>query len=495
MSHEWTLARAFVGMGGSGRLHSSFVVSIVGVLLGVAFLVLTLGVYDSYVDKLETIAFALYPHVLLVDGQRLDDTSEDPRPGDIEAETADSASDAPGSTAEAVAPRPPDATELAANEVCDRICGGKIVLGAERGVAASAGIRVTMARFAELEQALGLAGSVDSETAAVVAPVILEEGEMALSPVPGTATAETGVQASRRNPERLPTRPVRVLGIDPGVSRLVPRVDLVLAPEQIERLKHEPGTVFLASALWQNIFDAGAAPEHLRFESPEAAPIDLPLGGQFELGFHAVAHNLLITSLDTARSILDLGDEASYVGIALENPYRSRNYLDAMGGVFDRVDFRATDWTGVAGGDFESIRLFRWILFLVLGLSFLITALGIRNALAILTLERRRQIGILRALGSRDLSLRLIFLTIACGIGLVGAVPGAVLGSWLGIGFGRWLDQELAGILPLRGVEVVWQPVALGQVLALVLLVCALTSMVAVGRALEFDTVTCLREE
>jgi ABC-type lipoprotein release transport system permease subunit len=452
-------------------------VSIVGVLLGVAFLVLTLGVYDSYVDKLETIAFALYPHVLLVDGQNMGTTSEATEPEPM---------------ADADPPSSSMAAEVDGDALCDRICGGELLFGAERWVAGPAEFGVTSARFAELEQALKLAGAVDAK-ATVVAPVILEEGDLALSPSPEPATAET----SRRGLglERMAPRAIRVLGIDPGAPRLVPRVDLVLTPEQIERLRREPGTVFLASALWQDILGADATSNHLRVTRPGASPVDLPLGGQFELGFHAVAHNLLITSLDTARELLALGDGSSYVGIALENPYRSRKYLEATEEIFDQVDFRATDWTGVAGGDFESIRLFRWILFLVLGLSFLITALGIRNALAILTLERRRQIGILRALGSRDRSLRLIFLTIACGIGLAGTLPGAVLGSWFGIGFGRWLDQELAGILPLRGVEVVWQPVALGQVLALVLLVCALTSMVAVGRALELDTVTCLREE
>ena len=476
MSHEWTLARAFVGMGSdSGRMHSSFVVSIAGVLLGVAFLVLTLGVYDSYVDKLETIAFALYPHVLLVDGQQLE-------PGTIEAQPADSE----------VGECELDVEDGRA-ALCNRICGGELVLGAERWETRAAGFGMTTARFVELEQAL--AGSADSRAAAVVAPVILEEHDLSLSLHLRSATVEASRQEPGRDLGRLSARPIRVLGVDPRASRLVPRVDLVLSPEQIEQLRREPGTVFLASALWRDIPDVDATADSLQIARPGAAPLDLPLGGQFELGFHAVAHNLLITSLDTAREILDLGDGASYAGIALEDPYRSRTYLEAMEPVFGQVDFRAFDWTGVAGGDFESIRLFRWILFLVLGLSFLITALGIRNALAILTLERRRQIGILRALGARDRSLRWIFLIIACGIGLVGALPGAVFGSWLGGVFGRWLDQELAGILPLRGVEVVWQPMALGQVLALVLLVCALTSMVAVGRALELDTVTCLREE
>jgi hypothetical protein len=105
-----------------------------------------------------------------------------------------------------------------------------------------------MARFAELQRALELAGSADSE-AAVVAPVILEESDLVLSPSPASTTAEASHQGLGKDLEGLSTRAIRVLGIDPAASRLVPRVDLVLAPEQIERLRREPGTVYLASAL------------------------------------------------------------------------------------------------------------------------------------------------------------------------------------------------------------------------------------------------------
>ncbi len=492
MSHEWTLARAFVGTGGSGRLHSSFAVSIVGVLLGVAFLLLTLGVYDSYVEKLESIAFTLYPHVLLVDGEASGQSSG-PAP-------ASSPETAPGAGESVSSPASTAAATVTDAPVCDRICGGERVLGAERWTAESAGLRLSMDRFHELDLAVREQPIFVERGGAALAPVVLEEADLALASIlapssgPGSDAAEPvgsselGALASARQ--------IRVLGIDPEAPVPVPRVDLVLGREQLEALRRNPELVFLATDLEQEIDMATAeGPVFLRFQRAGASPLDLPVGGEFELGFHAVAHNLLITSVETAQALLGLDHEVSYVGIALEDPYDSRDFVEAMEPVFGEVGFRATDWTGIAGGDFESIRLFRWILFLVLGLSFLITALGIRNALAILTLERRRQIGILRALGSRDLSLRLIFLTIACGIGVVGAVPGAVLGSWLGIRFGEWLDRELAGLLPIQGVEMTWQPLALGQVLALVLLVCALTSMVAVERALELDTVTCLREE
>lgn len=467
MSHEWTLAKAFVGVGGSGRLHSSFVVSIVGVLLGVAFLILTLGVYDSYVEKLEAIAFTVYPHVLIVDGGKRAPADvavvpDDDGDGEIEASLA--------------------LTSDTATRRCERICDGEILLNPEAWTAESLGIRVSMKRVAELRGALAAATS-----DAVVAPVVLEEGELQLS---------MGAPAdSMMDPAGL--RPIRVLGMDPTTRIAVPRVDLVLSDEQMARLRDRPETIFLSSTLWGESYGGSEEPTVSRVSLARvgAAPVEMELGGTFELGFHAVAHNLLITSVSTARELLGFDDEVSYIGVGLDDPYLSRDFVEQIDNDLEAAGFNATDWTRIAGGDFESIRLFRWILFLVLGLSFVITALGMRNALAILTLERRRQIGILRALGLRDRSIRLIFLIIACGIGIAGTIPGAVLGSWLSVRFGGWLDRELAGVLPIQGVEMAWHPGALVQVLALVLFVCTVTSIVSVGRALQLDPVSCLREE
>ena len=289
------------------------------------------------------------------------------------------------------------------------------------------------------------------------------------------------------------------LGIDPDARIPVPRVDLVLGEEAIERLRREPETLFVSATLWDELGAAGEvtplAVRQIRIGATRALAREVSLGGTFELGFHSLAQNLVITSESTARAILGLGERASYLGVALDDPYRSERFVEELAPRLDEHGLHAVSWSRVGGGDFESIQLFRWILFVVLALSFAITAVGIHNALTILTLERRHQIGVLRAMGLRDRSIRWIFLNIACGIGLLGTLPGSVLGAWLGLRFGGWLDRELAGVLPIGGVEMDWHPATLAQALVLVLLVCVLTSAFSVGRALSLDPVDCLREE
>ncbi|HWH34519.1 MAG TPA: ABC transporter permease [Acidimicrobiales bacterium] len=85
------------------------------------------------------------------------------------------------------------------------------------------------------------------------------------------------------------------------------------------------------------------------------------------------------------------------------------------------------------------------------GIGLVIAALGITNALLAAVRERRREIGVLKAIGARDRDVLSIFLIEAATLGLVGGVLGTTLG-WLvargvgGVVNGYLAAQGLAGV-------------------------------------------------
>ncbi len=90
-------------------------------------------------------------------------------------------------------------------------------------------------------------------------------------------------------------------------------------------------------------------------------------------------------------------------------------------------------------------------------IALVVAALGIANAMLAAVRERRREIGVLKAIGSRDRDILRIFLVEAGVLGLVGGALGAVAG-WLiaqivgGVVNGYLVEQGLLGIqleLPL----------------------------------------------
>ncbi|CAA9261848.1 MAG: hypothetical protein AVDCRST_MAG76-2868 [uncultured Acidimicrobiales bacterium] len=90
-------------------------------------------------------------------------------------------------------------------------------------------------------------------------------------------------------------------------------------------------------------------------------------------------------------------------------------------------------------------------------IALMIAALGIANALLAAVRERRREIGVLKAIGARDRDVRRIFLLEALGIGLAGGLVGTLLGWCIARVVGAVVNdylstQGLAGVtvtLPL----------------------------------------------
>jgi len=90
-------------------------------------------------------------------------------------------------------------------------------------------------------------------------------------------------------------------------------------------------------------------------------------------------------------------------------------------------------------------------------IALLVAALGIANAMLAAVRERRREIGVLKAIGARDRDVYRTFLLEAATLGLIGGAIGAFLG-WLialvvaKVVNGYLAQQRLAGIhvsLPL----------------------------------------------
>ena len=143
-------------------------------------------------------------------------------------------------------------------------------------------------------------------------------------------------------------------------------------------------------------------------------------------------------------------------------------------------------------------RLFA-ILDLLLGifgsLALAVASLGIINTLVMAILERRREIGVLKALGASDKDVRQLFFAEAGVMGLLGGVLGVVLGWGIGhaiqLATNYYLSQQQ--IPP----EDIWSvPVWLvASAIAFSLLVSLAAGIYPASRAARLDPVEALRYE
>ncbi len=147
----------------------------------------------------------------------------------------------------------------------------------------------------------------------------------------------------------------------------------------------------------------------------------------------------------------------------------------------------------------KSISQFFEVLDLFLGifgsLALAVASIGIVNTLVMAVLERRREIGIMKAVGASDADVQGLFFAEAGGMGLVGGTAGVALGWAIGrlINFGTNIYLERQHFPPAQ----IWSVPAWLIVFAIVFSVAVslLSGLYPAGRAARLDPVQALRYE
>ena len=159
--------------------------------------------------------------------------------------------------------------------------------------------------------------------------------------------------------------------------------------------------------------------------------------GIFRTGFFEYDMSWIFVGIEDAEAFSD-GDPV--LGVKIANRFHDRQVLEqARRNLGDRPGFENADfssWRDYNRAFFGALRTKKLFMFILVGLIFIVVAMNIYQAQRRILLERREEIGLLRALGGGEKAVQLIFVLDGAIIGLSGAVLGLIPGLLISLNIG-----------------------------------------------------------
>jgi putative ABC transport system permease protein len=209
----------------------------------------------------------------------------------------------------------------------------------------------------------------------------------------------------------------------------------------------------------------------------------------------AVAETLRAAQVNDLRDVLrdGGGEKPAYASLTVR--VKSASLVEATEAKIKGLGFGAFSLLDAS----KSLRIFFSVFDLLLGifgsLALAVATLGIINTLVMAILERRREIGVLKALGAADKDVKQLFFVEAGVMGLAGGIFGVLFGWLIGrsltLGTNLYLKRQ-----DLPGVEISAVPWWLvGGAIGFAVLVSLAAGLYPASRAAKLNPVDALRYE
>ncbi|MDP6698027.1 MAG: FtsX-like permease family protein [Candidatus Latescibacteria bacterium] len=162
--------------------------------------------------------------------------------------------------------------------------------------------------------------------------------------------------------------------------------------------------------------DGSIASELYRVQALVDSPVDI------------VNSTGIVAALADVRTLLRMGDEAHEIVIHLQDADQVQGAIAGLGARPELAGAEIKAWREVVPQLAGIVELMNVYILVILGIVFLASAAGIANTMLMSTFERRRELGMLLALGATPGRLFKVVATEAALLGLLGVGLGTALG-------------------------------------------------------------------
>jgi len=210
-----------------------------------------------------------------------------------------------------------------------------------------------------------------------------------------------------------------------GLSQTFADADpIILGKELAKSLGAYVGNTILITSPQGYLTPQGVFPKYRHFR----------VVGVFDSGFYDFDATWAFTNLPAAQRLLDLADVASVIEFKIDNIYLAPSVAEEIRAAAGN-GFETTTWMEQNHSLLSALRLERLVTILTIGLIVVVAALNIFITLAMMVMEKNRDIAVLMSMGARKRQVWAVFTLHGLLIGAFGTLLGLILGyggSWLG---------------------------------------------------------------
>ena len=317
-----------------------------------------------------------------------------------------------------------------------------------------------------------------------VAPFVMQQALFTVSGGGATGGLVRGVDIASASVRKDLTRQIKMGSLEP-LGRSGGEPAIVLGRELARTLGVIPGESVTVISPQGALTAVGMVPKMRRFT----------VAGTFEVGMYEYDSSLAYVSLGVAQEFAGLGDRVTGIEVKLRDPFEAKTVARA---ITQRLGFPylLRDWMEMNRNLFNALQLEKLALFIIVTIIVLVAAFAIIGHLILLVAEKRKEIGILKAMGAPAGSVGAVFLSVGMLIGLVGTAAGSAVGLGL-----IWV-QNTYRIIRLAGdvYQIDYLPMKLtwsdfGLIIGATLLISFAFTLLPARRAARLDPVEVLRYE
>ena len=293
---------------------------------------------------------------------------------------------------------------------------------------------------------------------------------------------------------------ITIKGIDPALEPNVTDVKTAIQDGRIEDLAGDPPGILigrqLAGALGVKVGDTVSLLTDQGTLSPGGMlPRNRParIAGVFNLGLQEFDAEWGFVSLEFAKRLVGV-EHVEMIQLQVDD-------IDAAPAIADGVealspDYRAEDWTDLNASLFSALGLEKIGMSIAIGLIMMVAALQIVASLVLLVMEKSRDIGILKTMGTSPRRISVVFMMQGTIIGLVGTITGAIIAVVL-----CWVLTEYRLVpIPQDIYQVAYVPFIVelqdfATVVVSAIVICFLATIYPSRQAAKLDPVQALRFE